>query len=142
MSSIRGALRRPFFDDPERGDVVLGWFAKVGGVIAVLAVVGFDGISVATTRLAVEDDAGTAALAASETWQGGHGVRASLISAEQTAGSANPANVVDPKGFLIDADGTAHVTVRREAVTLVIKRVGAIRGWARVHARVAARSTT
>jgi hypothetical protein len=141
MPSIRGDRVRPLFGDPERGDVVLGWFTKVAGVIAVLGVIGFDGISVLTTRLAVEDDAGTAARAASETWQARHDVQASLLMAQETAASQDPANIVDPKGFLIDADGTAHVTIRREAATLVIRHVGPARHWAQVHARVAGRST-
>jgi hypothetical protein len=142
MPSIRGDRVRPLFGEPERGDVVLSWFVKVAGVIVVLGVIGFDAISVLTTRLAVEDDAGAAARTASETWDSRHDVRASLVAAQESAAAQDPANIVDPKGFLIDPDGTAHVTIRREAATLVIKHAGPARHWAQVHARVAGRSTT
>jgi Flp pilus assembly protein TadG len=147
MPSTAGDLPRPPRRRPggepgdERGDVVLGWLTRIALALTVTAVVAFDGVSVVTSRLGVQDDAADAARAASQTWQERHDVSAALSSADQAASADNPTNAVDVATFRLDADGTAHVTVRREAPTILIRYVGPARRWAQVHARVSTRST-
>jgi hypothetical protein len=134
----RSDLRGPGSD---RGDIVLGWLVKITVVLAVLGVIAFDGISIGTTKMSVEDQGDTAARAASETWLRTHDARESLASATQTATEANPLNVVVPESFRVDADGTAHFTMEREASTIVAQHIGPLHSICLVDASAIGRST-
>ncbi|WP_460459378.1 hypothetical protein [Angustibacter peucedani] len=131
-------LRTPTSD---RGDIVLGWLVKIVVILAVFGVVAFDAISIGTTKMSVEDQGDTAARAASETWQRTHDARASLADAQKAAAEANPLNVVVPESFAVDADGTAHFTIEREASTLVAQHIGPLRKVCLVDAAAIGRST-
>ena len=51
-------------------------------------------------------------------------------AAVASATEQNPDDVVATKDFLIDEDGTVHLTVSRTATTLIVYRIGAIKSWA------------
>jgi hypothetical protein len=116
----------------DRGDIVLGWLTRLTVVMAVLGVALFDAISVGTTSASVADQGTTAALAASATWDETKDIQAAFDSAVASATEQNPENELDPKGFSIDADGTVHLTVSRDAKTLVLYRWGRSAKWAHV----------
>jgi hypothetical protein len=125
----------------DRGDVVLGWLVKITLVLAVLGIVAFDGISIATARLSVEDQGNEAARTASETWERTHDANASYASASAAATEANPLNEIDPKSFRLDPDGTAHLTITREAATIVAHHIGPLRTFCTVDVDAQGRST-
>jgi hypothetical protein len=67
---------------------------------------------------------------ASEVWLQTKSVQQAYNAAVASATEQNPADVVATKDFLIDEDGTVHLTVSRTATTLIVYRIGPIKSWA------------
>ena len=123
---VSSDLRTPSGD---AGGIVLGWLTRLTVVLAVVGVIAFDGISIITSRLSLEDAGNQAARSASETWQSTHDIRAALASAQRAATEANPDTTVVTDSLSVDADGTAHLVVTREASTLVAQHIAPLRHW-------------
>src|SRR6476646_4112317 len=104
----------------DRGDIVLGWLVRVVALLAVVGVMAFDGLSIASSRLSIEDQASDAARAAADTWATGHNAQNAFDSAWRSATEANATNELNPKTFSVDRSGIAHVTVTRTAPTFVV----------------------
>ena len=124
----------------ERGSIIVGWLTKVALVLTLVGIVGFDLVSVATTRVSAADDATHAARAGATTYADTRGdvqaaYRAALSYAEERNGT------IEPKDFVVEADGTVRVKVVKTATTLVLYRAGATRKWAHVIAEGAIRPT-
>jgi len=136
----RGALTDTA-PDRDRGDIVMGWLVKLTATFAILGVIAFDGISMVTTRLTLEDQGDTAARAASETWNSTHDVHAALASATTSLTESNALNTIDEKTFRIEPDGTTEFTVHREAATLVAHHVGALKTLYDASAQAQGKST-
>lgn len=113
----------------DAGGIVVGWLLRISAVLAVIGLIAFDGISIVTVRFALEDDGNQAARSASDTWERTHDIRAALASAQQTAAESNAANVVVPTSLRIDPDGTAHLTIKREASTIVAVHIPPLRRY-------------
>ncbi len=124
----------------ERGDIVLSWLSRVAAVILAVGVVSFDAISVGATSLVVSDQATHAAHEASSAWQTTPNRQQAFQAAVQAAAEQNEANVVDPRAFVVDPDGTIHVRVTREANTLLAKHVPALRPYLTITRTESARS--
>lgn len=122
-------LQRPFGAAGDTGGIVLGWLTRLTVLLAVLGLIAFDAISIVTSRLSLEDVGNQAARNASETWQRTHDIRASLLSAQTTASDADAGTSVVTNSLRIDPDGTAHLTVTREAATLVAHYLPSVRNW-------------
>ncbi|MEP6760804.1 MAG: hypothetical protein ABJA93_05515 [Sporichthyaceae bacterium] len=119
----------------ERGGIVLSWLTKLVVFLALGGVVLFDAISIGVTTSNVADSGSFAAHEASATWLGGHDLQQAYETATVTAREANSLNVIDPKTFTVDPDGTVHLTISRTATTLVLYRIGPIKKWADVSSR-------
>jgi hypothetical protein len=124
----------------DRGDIVLGWLTRLTVIMALVGVALFDAISVGTTSASVADQGTSAALQASATWDETKDVQAAYNAAVAFATEANPQNELDPQSFSIDADGTVHLTVSRDAKTLVLYRWGRTAKWAHVSQTAKGRS--
>ncbi len=124
----------------DRGDIVLSWLTRLTVIMALVGVALFDAISVGTTSASVADQGASAALAASATWDETHDVQAAYNSAAALAAEQNPLNKLDPKSFSIEADGTVHLTVSRNAKTLVLYRWGRTAKWTHVSQQAKGRS--
>ncbi len=135
---VSSDLRTPSGD---AGGIVLGWLTRLTVILALVAVVAFDGISIATSRLSLEDAGNQAARSASETWQSTHDIRAALASAQRAATDANADTTVVSDSLSVDADGTAHLTVTREASTLIAGHIGPMRHWCDLRVQGAGKST-
>ena len=124
--SLRTARAGSSDDTPvaDRGDIVLGWLTRLTVIMALVGVALFDAISVGTTTASVADQGTTAALEASATWDQTKNVQAAYDAALTSATGSNPLNELDPKTFSIDADGTVHLTLARDAKTLVLYHWG------------------
>jgi hypothetical protein len=118
--------------DDDRGDIVLGWLTKIAVFFALAGLVLFDAISVGTTHVTLSDQASTAAFEASVSWQDQKNVQTAYDVAVQNATDSNALNEVDPDAFRIDPDGTAHVSITRDATTLVLRHIGPIKDWAHI----------
>ena len=87
----------------------------------------FDGLSIGVAHVSAIDDANSAALSASQAWRQNHDLTAALQAAQQTA-SQHGENVV-PASLQVATDGTARLTIQREATTLVIRHIHALHSW-------------
>jgi hypothetical protein len=133
-------MRSPGSPTSDRGGIVIGWLTKIALVFAVAGFVLFDAISVGTTMANVADQGSTAAMEASATWDGTHDVQAAYNAAVASAIEQDPGNSVSPKTFAVDPDGTVHLTISREAKTLILFRWDKTRKWAEVSRTARARN--
>jgi hypothetical protein len=99
-----------------------------------------DAISVGTTTASVADQGTSAALEASATWDQTKDVQASFAAAVASATESNPLNELDPQSFTIDPDGTVHLTIARDAKTLLLYHWGRTAKWAHVSQAAKGRS--
>lgn len=110
------------------GSIVIGWLVKLAVVTTLVAVVAFDAISVGISRLNGTDDANAAALAAATVWQQTHSVQQALDAAQEAVPDTTHESLM-ARSFSIDADGTVHLELRRQARTLVMYRIGPLRPY-------------
>jgi Flp pilus assembly protein TadG len=125
---------------PERGDVLLGWLTKVVIVFAVIGVMAFDGVSLITARLSVQDQAELAARDASITWSTTQDVDQAYKSAVDAAVEANAANEVPATAFTVTRDGTVTMTVKRDAQTFVVRLIPPMRNLTHISSTAVGRS--
>lgn len=130
----------PFRISDDSGGIVLGWITRIALFFSVAGLALFDAISIGSTATTVSDQGSYAALQASEAWLQNKSVQEAYEAAVVAATEENPADVVATKDFLIDADGTVHLTVSRTATTLVVYRIGPIKGWAHIVRRASGKS--
>jgi hypothetical protein len=112
----------------DAGAIELGWLTRVVLVLAVVGVGGVDGISVASTHLALQDDAAQAAVAGRDSYHDGHNVLGAYLAALQQADQVHPGSRIAAKAFVVNADGTVTVTVTRTPTTLVAHYLPWLRG--------------
>jgi len=81
---------------PDAGDVILSWLTRVVLVIAVTAVVGFDGLSIAVAHVSAQDDANSAAVAAATAWVSDKGALAPTLLAAQNSAVSPTTEAISP----------------------------------------------
>jgi hypothetical protein len=113
----------------DSGDIVLGWLSKIAIVLGLLGLVLFDAISIGTTAVSLSDQGSYAARQASETWLQTKSVQQAYDAAAAAVTEQNPHNTVSTKSFTVDTDGTVHLTVAREATTLLVFRLSQTKKW-------------
>ena len=121
----------------DRGDIVLGWMTRVVSVLAVLGVLGFDAVSLASARFTAEDHAQTAAREAAATWAQSHVLQTAYDAA--LAEVLESGDTIDAASFAATPEGSVTLTLRRTAPTLVLERIPPLREWATMTATVTAR---
>jgi hypothetical protein len=130
----------PFRISDDSGGIVLGWITRIAVFIGVAGLGLFDAISIGSTAATVSDQGSYAALQASEVWLQTKSVQQAYDAAVASAVEQNPDDVVGTKDFLIDADGTVHLTLSRTATTLVVYRIGPIKSWADISRKASGKS--
>lgn len=121
----------------DRGDVVLGWLTKVSVGLAVLGVLGYDGVSVLHTGFNAADAADHAAGNANDSWVAHKDVQAAYAAAQATASAGG--GTVPKQSFAIEADGTVRLQVRETAPTFVLRHIGLLKHFAVVTSAGSAR---
>jgi hypothetical protein len=101
--------------------VIIGWFTRVLVVFAVLAVVGFDGISLLSAHLGAQDDANNAAADAASSWGNQHDINAALAAAQ---GALSHGETIVPGSLEITAAGVTTLQITRGTKTLVAHDIG------------------
>lgn len=96
-------------------------------VLAVAGVFAYDGVSVMTSRVSAENDAQTAAYAASQEWHSTQNLDETYQAAVTSI--AGKGDTVLTRDFTVDPDGTVHLLVRRRANSIVFKRIGPLRQY-------------
>jgi len=109
------------------GGIVIGWLVKLVVVVVLVTVVAFDAISVGVSRLNGTDDANAAALAAATAWAQTHNLQSAVDAAQEAVPDAHESLV--PHSLSIDANGTVHLELRRQAKTLLMFRFGPLRRY-------------
>lgn len=105
----------------ETGGIITGWLFQLVVIMALLAVVGYEIITVAITAINLDDDAREVAIAARDAYRD----RQDLRAAERSATAA--AERIGAELVSVQADDTSvRVTVRTTADTLFIDRIGAL----------------
>ena len=130
----------PFRISDDSGGIVLGWITRIALFFSVAGLALFDAISIGSTATTVSDQGSYAALQASEVWLQTKSVQKAYDAAVVAATEQNPADVVATKDFRVDKDGTVHLTVSRTATTLIVYRIGPIKGWAHISRHASGKS--
>lgn len=91
--------------------------------LALVLVVGFDGIAIAFTKFRVEDLAGNAASVAARTFKDSGKAPAACAAALAYVTDHDEEAKVPEDGCEIQAGGTATITVRKDAKTLLAQRL-------------------
>jgi hypothetical protein len=116
---------------PPRGDVgvlVIGALAKTLLFIAVVGLVGYDSISVATTQINVHDQAQQAAQAGHEAYRAYGTTQAAYAAALQYAREHGDTLVV--ASFATGPNHSVTVELRREATTFFARWVPRVKNYA------------
>jgi hypothetical protein len=120
----------------DSGEIISGWLLKVAAVLTVLGIAIFDAISIGTTFTTTEDTGNSAARTASEAWtENGKDIQKAYDAALAEANDGGGGYTIDPKTFVVDPNGTVHLTIHRTASTIVVRRIGPIKHWADVSHR-------
>ena len=108
---------------PDGGSAILGWLVRVSLVLVVLGVIAMDGISIASTRLQLEDATDSAARAASWTARTSPNRAMIIDSAAASLAQKKGDYVLDPNSVRVAPDRSVTLTVSRTAQTIVVHRV-------------------
>ena len=111
----------------DAGGIIVGWLLKVSLAIVVVAVLGYDLLSVAYTAVAVEDDARAVARSAATSVFAQESPEQMLLRAEETAASRG-VDITDST-VSVTEEGAVVVTVSRTANTLVLKHIPPLRDY-------------
>jgi hypothetical protein len=103
----------------DRGDIVLGWLTRVVVVLAIVAVLGFDGVEVGLSTVQLQDQANEAATAGRDAYAQHHDVAEALRAAADTAKQDDIQNVVVKGSFVVERDGSVSITLTRPIHTVV-----------------------
>lgn len=115
----------------DSGSIVLGWLTRLALVIAVLGLIGFDGIALVKTTFAAADHAGSAASAGADTYRQTKDVQQAYDAAVQAASG----DTIAPKDFTVDpSTGKVTVTVTETAVTLWVDKISPLRKYTVIRA--------
>lgn len=117
----------------ERGGIVLGWLLRLTIVLVAMGVLAFDVFSLAYTNVTTVDDASiVAGVGAQELLEKPGATKAakamSLAQAEDLGVGMRA------KDWWVDETGEVHVTVSRDASTLVLKHIPPLQKYLTVRA--------
>lgn len=113
----------------DAGGIVVGWLVKLVAVFAVVGVLAFDGLSLGAAELAVTDTAVAAARAAGAELGAGATAQQAYLAAQQEAVQDDDLNDVPPEEFLVGADRSVSLVVRRTPATMVLHQIPGSDGW-------------
>jgi hypothetical protein len=123
----------------DRGDIVVGWLTKIVVAIALVGVCAFEVVSIAVTKVSTKDDATTAAFEASQNWFDNGDLQQAFDTAEAYA--LEHGGTVDPETFDVASDGRVTLTMRKEATSLILRRISAAKKWLVVEETADAKAT-
>jgi hypothetical protein len=106
----------------DRGAARLITITRVVVLFAIVGVFAFDGVAVVSNNVTTENDAQTAAYAASQSWHNIPNIALAYQAAETSL--AGKDDTVLKTDFSADTDGTVHLMVRHTIHTVVFGRVG------------------
>ena len=112
----------------DTGSIVLGWLTRLTVVLALVGLVAFDAISLVVAKYTAADRATTAARAGSEACESSQGDVQKAYDAA-VAVALEFGDTIDTEGFSCLRGGAVALTYRHEAATLLVEKIGPIKGW-------------
>jgi hypothetical protein len=103
----------------DRGDILLGWLTKLVLALGVVALLGFDGVTVGLATVSVQDQANTAAAAGRDDYAMHHDPQRAYQAALGAAKAANAADLIKPLEFTVTSTGEVNLTLTRPIHTVV-----------------------
>lgn len=109
----------------EDGGIISGWLVQLVVIVAVVAFIGFEGISIAVAHLSLDEDARQVAVAARSAYGGARDME-DAVEAGRTAAEGLGIEVLG----VIEVEEPPEVVfdLQKQASTLVIHRVGFLEG--------------
>lgn len=109
----------------ERGDIISRWLVQLLVIMAVLGVLGYEGISVIMTHLALDEDGREVAASARSTYRDDRSVEDAIDAGRATAEERgievlNVLEVEEPREVVFELERTAN--------TLFLHRIGPLEG--------------
>lgn len=117
----------------DSGGIVLGWLLRISLALLVLGVLVFDVFSLAYTNVTTVDDAGIVAGVAADRLISDPG-KYDKARLESLSEASELGVRMKTKDFWVDQEGEVHVTVSRQANTLVLHYVKPLRKYLTVRA--------
>ena len=111
----------------ESGSIVVGWLGKLVVVLGLFGVLVFDGFAIVVANFNASDHATLAAREAADTLARQRGDIQAAYDAAVKVVDAN--DVVETDTFSVDEQGVVHLYVKREAKTIWMHRIGALRKY-------------
>jgi hypothetical protein len=108
----------------DSGAVRVSYIAKLAVVLAIVGVIGYDGVAILATHVSTESDAQDAANTASQNWQTNHNVVLAYDAASEATQANNEKVLACASCFSIAQDNTVTLELRRTAKTVVFSRIG------------------
>lgn len=105
----------------QQGGIVTGWLMQLVVIMAIVALLGYEAITVAMTTITLDDAARDVAAEARDAYRSGSELR----RAQEAGASAAEEHDVELVSIEVD-DQDLYATVRDEASTLFIHRIGAL----------------
>lgn len=129
---IIGPMRRT----SDESGIILNWLVKLAVLLAVLAVIGFDGGSIVINKFSLSSSAEDVAVAVSlrvsdspnANFSDSQIYAMAVEEAKDEDNGATDAKVLR-KGTEIDEEGNVHVSLRRRADTIVTKYIGPLKKY-------------
>lgn len=114
----------------ERGDMISSWLMQLALVMAVIAFIAYEGLSMVVTAVSLDGDAEQIAEAAAEIMQRGRRTSGDPDDAEEAARTEADERGVEIVEFEIDEDEQlVLLTVTKDAPTLVSQHIPGLRDW-------------
>ena len=112
------------------GAVVLGWLVRLVAGLGAAGLLVFDGLSIATASVTLQDQAASAAREGMTILEHTPTAQAVYDAALASATGDDPLNMLAPADVRTGPDGTVTLTLHRTAPTLVLRHIGWCRDWA------------
>jgi hypothetical protein len=106
--------------------VVIGWLTRIAVALAVVFVIGYDGIALTASHLGAVDDANQAASDAASSWRTSHDLQAAAMAA---AAVLPASETLIPTSLVIATDGSVQLQVHRVTATLIAQDVPGVKKW-------------
>jgi hypothetical protein len=126
MSPLRTRPHRRL-PEGDAGEIILGWFTKVVGLLAVLGVMAFDAISIGAATFQAEEQAQQAARRAAESYSTAKDIQ---VAYEAALAGAAAGDTIDPASFTVDPAGTVRLSLQRSTPTLLVEKIPPLREYA------------
>jgi hypothetical protein len=96
----------------------MGWLTRLVVILALVAMIGYDGLQIGLAKVSIQDQASSAAQAGRDAWQTKHSVEVAYTAALASAHTDDAGNAIAPSNFVVSPTGVVTLTMTRPIHTL------------------------